>query len=103
MESLYKDFYDYRTKSLKPRYTKTIYYYAKCFSEINIDNMCLTDGEIKENFTIAFVDKEQLIKLLMVDHSSSINGRFFDEENKVVINNILDKIFFESNKTFIKK
>ena len=87
IETLYKDFYDYRTKSFKPRFTNTIYYYAKCSEAINVDNMRLTVGEIKENFKIAFVSKEQLKTLLSEDHSSAVNGKYFDEENKIILNN----------------
>lgn len=91
LETLYKDFYDYRSNSFKLRLTNTIYYYARCSDKINTDNMNLTIGEINENFTIVFVDKEQLLRLLLVDHSSAINGKFFDEENRIVVQQILQR------------
>ena len=96
LETLYKNFYDYRSKSLKPRFTSTIYYYAKCSDEINTENMNLSPGEISENFSIAFVNKEQLVKLLSKDHSASVNGNFFDEENKIILDNVLSVIFKHS-------
>ncbi len=91
LETLYKDFYDYRSDSFKPRLTNTIYYYARCSDKINANNMSLTIGEINENFTIAFVDKEQLLRLLLEDHSSAVNGKFFDEENRIIVQQILQK------------
>lgn len=91
LETFYKDFYDYRTDSLRPRYTKTIYYYVKCSKKIDSNNMNLTNGEIKENFKVAFVKKERLIELLREDHSNAKNGIYFDEENRIVIDNILNK------------
>lgn len=92
LETYYKDFYDYRTDSLKSRYTKTIYYYAKTNEDIKKDKMILTTGEIKEGFTSSFVNKEELIKMLSEDHKDAKNGIYFDEENKVVIDNILNNL-----------
>ena len=92
LETFYKDFYDYRSDGLKPRYTSTVYYYVKCSSKIDYSNMNLTNGEIKEKFKIKYVSKDQLIKMLSEDHSNAKNGKFFDEENKVVIDNILINI-----------
>lgn len=88
LETFYKDFYDYRSNSLKPRYTSTIYYYVKCSKTIDSNNMNLTSGEIKENFKVAFVNKERLIEMLKEDHSNAKNGIFFDEENRIVLDNI---------------
>jgi len=85
LETFYKDFYDYRTDSIKPRYTKTIYYYAKFKNKIDFTNMKLTEGEIKENFKIFYVKKEELLKILKENHSDAKNGKFFDEENKIVL------------------
>ena len=91
LETFYRDFYDYRADSLKPRYTSTIYYYVKCSKKIDSNNMTLTNGEIKENFKVAFVKKENLIKMLEEDHSNAKNGIYFDEENGIILDNILNK------------
>ncbi len=89
LETLYKDFYDYRSETLRPRYTSTIYYYVKCSKKIDASNMNLTSGEISEQFKIAFVNQERLLQMLAEDHSSAQNGVFFDEENQVVVDFIL--------------
>lgn len=86
LETFYKDFYDYRTDSLRPRYTSTIYYYVKCSKKINSSNMNLTSGEIKEGFKVAFINKDRLLEMLKEDHSKSKNGVFFDEENRIILN-----------------
>lgn len=91
LETYYEDFYDYRISKEKPRYTITKYYYVETTFDINKDNQSLTNSEINENFNIKFVSKEELLKLLNIDHSSSTNGKFFDEENKVILENILKK------------
>lgn len=92
LETLYKDFYDFRSDSLKPRYTSTIYYYVKCSNDIDTSKMSLTDGEISEGFKIAFVNQDRLIEMLEEDHSKATNGVFFDEENRIVVDNILKNI-----------
>ena len=92
LETYYKYFYDYRSDSLKPRYTKTIYYYAKTSEEIDKNKMTLTTGEIKEGFIVAFVNKEELIQMLSIDHKDAKNGIYFDEENRVVIDKILNNL-----------
>ena len=89
IETIYKNFYDYRTDSLKPRYTNTIYYYVKCSKKINGKNMNLTSGEIKEKFKVEYVSKEKLFRLLTEDHKESVNGVFFDEENRIILDNFL--------------
>lgn len=89
LETYYEDFYNYRISKEAPRYTITKYYYVETTSDINKSNQSLTTSEINENFNIKFVTKEELIKLLNIDHSSSVNGKFFDEENKVILENIL--------------
>lgn len=89
LETIYKNFYDYRSDSLRPRYTSTIYYYVKSSKEIDYKNMNLTSGEISEGFKATFVNKNQLIKMLSEDHSDATNGTFFDEENRIVINKLL--------------
>ncbi len=92
LDTFYKDFYDYRSNCFLPRFTNTIYYYVSCSEKINFDKMELTEGEQKENFTIVYVKKKQLIDLLS-NHDSlttqAVNGKFFDEENKIVVENIL--------------
>lgn len=102
LDTLYKDFYDYRSDSLKPRYTSTIYYYVKCFEKIDINNMNLTSGEISQGFKIIFTDKETLVRLLSEDHSLARNGKFFDEENRIVIEKILKNFFFDDTILKIK-
>ena len=89
LETYYEDFYNYRVSKNTPRYTITKYYYVETNSNINKDNQLLTTGEINENFNIKFVSKDELIDLLNTDHSSSVNGKFFDEENKIILENIL--------------
>ena len=56
--------------------------------KINEENINLTEGEIKEKFKISFVDRNTLFKMLLEDHSSAMDGKIFDEENQIVINNI---------------
>ena len=102
LETLYSSFYDYRTDSYKPRYTKTIYYYVKCNQEINAKNMHLTEGEIKEGFKVSFVDVHTLLRLLSEDHSQAKNGKYFDEENRTVIENILKSEILSANVRFRK-
>lgn len=89
LEALYKNFYDYRTKTLRPRYTSTIYYYVKCSEKIDASKMKLTYGEINEGFKIAFVNQERLLQMLVEDHSSAKNGIFFDEENQIIVHYVL--------------
>ena len=89
LETLYDDFYDYRSDSLKPRYTMTTYYYVKTSQKIDESKMQLTEGELKENFKIRFVDRETLEQMLLEDHSEMVNGKFFDEENKIVFDKVL--------------
>lgn len=89
IETIYKDFYDYRSKSEKPRHTITVYYYLRTSKKINVQNMQLTSGEVAENFKISFIAGEELIELLQTTTSSGINGKFFDEENITVVNYFL--------------
>ena len=89
LETYYEDFYNYRVSKNTPRYTITKYYYVETNSNLNKDNQSLTTGELNENFNIKFVSKDELIDLLNTDHSSSVNGKFFDEENKIILENIL--------------
>lgn len=89
LETFYKEFYDFRSDSYKPRHTVTTYYYIKTNQQINLNKQELTENELKENFNIKFASKEELIKLINEDHSNIINGQYFDEENKI----ILEKFF----------
>lgn len=87
LETFYEDFYDYRTDSKTPRHTITYYYYVKTNEFINENNLSLTESEITENFKINFVSKEELIKLLNEKHENATNGKFFDEENQIILKN----------------
>lgn len=89
IESLYDDAVDYRTNTVKPRYTITTYYYVKTNQTINKENMNLTQGEIQENFKISFVDRNTLFKLLLEEHKDAMNWKLFYNENQVVVNNII--------------
>ncbi|MBE6138422.1 MAG: NUDIX hydrolase [Firmicutes bacterium] len=89
LETMYDDAIDYKTKQIKPRHTITTYYYVKTDKEINTEQMNLTEGEIKEDFKISFVDRETLMKMLLEDHSGAMNGKIFDEENCIVANSII--------------
>lgn len=91
IESLYDNAIDYITNEVRPRYTFTTYYYVKTNQEINIKEMRLTDGEIKENFKIGFVDRETLLKMLLEEHKEAMNWQLFYEENQVVVKHILKK------------
>ncbi len=99
LETLYKDAYDFRTDSIRPRYTNTIYYYVKCNQDIDTSKMTLTEDEKSQGFRIAFVSQERLLELLMEDHSTAKNGTIFDEENKIVIDNVLDEYLDHINHT----
>lgn len=91
LETMYDNYFDYRTNIFRPRHTITTYYYAKTNKKINAEKMNLTEGEIKENFKIFFVDRGTLYQMLLEDHSNVINGRIFDEENQIIVNKVLKK------------
>lgn len=91
LETIYDDFFDYRTQSIKPRHTITTYYYIQTNKSIDVDSMNLTEGEKKQNFRVSFVNKSDLLTMLNEDHSNLENGRFFDEENQVVVERVLKK------------
>ena len=91
LETMYENAVDYRTNRIRPRHTITTYYYVKTNQKINVDNMSLTEGEIKENFKISFVDRETLFKMLLEEHKEAMNWQLFYEENQVVVDNILKK------------
>ena len=77
LETYYDDFYDYRSKSIKPRYTLTTYFYVKTDKKIDLSKLNLTEEEKSQNFKIRFLNKEKLFNLLSVDHSNEENGKFF--------------------------
>lgn len=89
LETFYDDFYDFRTDSIRPRYTMTTYYFAKTKDNIDKGNMQLTEGELKQDFKVCFMDKDSLLEMLMTDHSEMKNGKFFDEENRIVVEKVL--------------
>ncbi len=89
IETIYDDYYDFRTKQYGPRYTITTYYYGKTDSSINPCKMALTEEEKNENFKSSFVSKDKLIQMIMTDHSKAFNGKYFDDENKIVLENII--------------
>lgn len=89
LETFYDDFFDYRSQSIKPRHTTTTYYYIKTNQNINSESMNLTEGEKIQNFNIFFADRVTLLKMLLEDHSQQENGKFFDEENQVIVEKIL--------------
>jgi len=91
LETYYDDAIDYKTNLVRPRYTLTTYFYVKTDKRIDYDKMNLTQGEIKGNFKISFVDKKTLYENILEDHSAAMNGHIFDEENKIVMNNILKR------------
>lgn len=89
LETLYDDFYNYRTNSYIPRHTITSYYYTTTKEQINEAEMSLTEGEKKEKFTIYFEDSDALIEYLMQEHTEIENAKFFDEENQLVVKHFI--------------
>ena len=91
LETFYDDFFDYRSQSIRPRHTTTTYYYVRTSKDINFEDMSLTDGEKALNFHIFFADRDSLLKMLLEDHSQQENGKFFDEENQIVVEKIFQR------------
>ncbi len=89
LETMYEDYLDFRINTIIPRHTITTYFYAKTDKKIDTSRMNLTDDEIEKEFKVAFVNKDTLFKMLLEDHSNAMNGKFFDEENRIVLDNIL--------------
>ncbi len=89
LETFYDDFFDYRLQSIKPRHTTTTYYYIRTNKNINSEDMNLTEAEKTQNFNIFFTDRPTLLKMLLEDHSQQENGKFFDEENKIIVEKVL--------------
>lgn len=97
IETFYEDYYDFRTDSIVPRHTKTIYFLINTEKQINIKKQHLTQDEIRQQFKIFFVDKNTLINLLQTDHSSVHNGQYFDQENQIILNEIIiTEILFDN-------
>lgn len=91
LHTVYDDFFDFRSNSIKPRVTVTTYYCGKTLFDINEKNINLTDGEVAQGFKSLFVDRKTLLNMLMDDHSQYQNGKFFDEENRVIVEHVLKK------------
>lgn len=91
IETFYNDYYDFRTKTIIPRHTITTYFYGKTNQSINLNNQSLTKDEISQKFKIFFTDKQTLIKLLTESHEEAFNGKYFDEENKIILEELLKK------------
>lgn len=91
IEAFYDDFYDFRSSSFKPRYMITTYFLIKTSKDIDTNNLSLTSAEINKGFEIFTIGKNNLYKLLNKDHSLIRNGKFFDEENKIVLDEIIEK------------
>ena len=90
LETFYDDYYDFRIKICVPRYTKTIYFYGETKEDIDFSKMNLTKDEINQKFKCFFVSKDELIKMINIDHSLAFNGKYFDLENKIVMDNIIN-------------
>ena len=91
LETIYNNYYDYRTDLIKSRYTSTVYYYARTSEKINNKKTSLTNVEIEQNYKAFYVNKNKLIEMIMEDHSNATNGEKFDEENRIVT-----EYFFEN-------
>lgn len=94
IEAFYDDFYDFRSDSIKPRHMLTTYFHVKTKKKIDTNKLKLTTDEKKLGFNIFTCSKNNLYKLLNEDHSLIRNGKFFDEENKVV----LEEIFMQKKR-----
>ena len=89
LETMYDDFYNYRTQSYIPRHTITSYFYATTEEKIDEAKMSLTEAEKKEKFTIHFEDRDSLIECLMEAHTEVETAKFFDEENQIIVKHFL--------------
>ena len=90
IDSYYDNYYDVREKIYTPRYTKTYYFSINTDKKLNLNNQKLTDDEINQNFKIFFTTKENLINLIKEDHSKAYNGEYFDTENLIVLDQIIN-------------
>lgn len=91
IETFYEEYYDFRIDKQVPRHTTTTYFYIKTDKEINFNNQSLTQNEINQDFKIFFVSKQELINKLLEDHSDAYNGTYFDQENKIILEEIIEK------------
>lgn len=91
LETFYDDYYDFRIGKCVPRYTKTIYFYGETKEDIDFSKMNLTKDEINQKFKCFFVSKDELLQMINIDHSLAFNGKYFDLENKIVVDNIINK------------
>ncbi len=91
IEMLSDDFYNYRTLKKEPRHMITTYYYVKTEKTIQPHFIQLTEGEKKEGYVPFYADYDILLTMLNEDHSDKLNGKFFDEENHLVMEKILLK------------
>lgn len=91
IETFYENYYDFRSNTNIPRHTITVYFLVKTNKKINANNQQLTQDEINQKFKIFFTNKDNLIKLLSEDHSSAHNGKYFDQENQIILEEIINK------------
>lgn len=89
LEAFYDDYYDFRIKQYGPRCTITKYFYGETEQNIDYSKMNLTEDELSQKFKSSFVSFDELIKMIKTDHSGAFNGNCFDEENKIVLENII--------------
>lgn len=92
LECIYNNYYDYRISSNVKRQINTTYFCIKTNKKLNLANQKLTKQEKDEKFEIRFIKREELKRLIDIDHSESRNGKFFDDENKIVFENIIKYI-----------
>ena len=90
IDSYYDNYYDVREKKYTQRYTKTYYFLINTNEEINLNKQKLTKDEIKQGFKIFFTSKENLIDLIKKDHSKAHNGEYFDTENLIILDQIIN-------------
>lgn len=94
LETFYEDYFDPVSHSIKPRHTTTTFYYCRTKEDIKYNGLNLTDEEIEDGFKVFFADRDTLIKMILEDHSGQKNGKFFDEENRILFENILKRHIF---------
>ena len=92
LETIYDNYFDYRIGTFGFRHTITTYFYVKTNYGIQNNKISLTEGEKSQNFQISFVNKSELLKLITSDHSKFENGKYFDAENKIVIENFFNNL-----------
>lgn len=87
--AVYDDFFDCGSNSLKPCRRLTTCYYTKIEKSINTTNSITNNMDVEW----VFMNDERMIEMLMMDHSSSLGGKFYDIENVSVVNHVLRKQF----------